>query len=37
VNRLEQSFAPLFDYAEKNLTLARSRDQTLAAYEALIE
>jgi glycosyltransferase involved in cell wall biosynthesis len=37
VNRLEQSFAPLFDYAEKNLTLGRSRDQTLAAYEALIE
>ena len=37
VSRLEQSFAPLFDYATKNLTLERSRDQTLAAYEALIE
>lgn len=37
VSGLEQSFAPLFDYAKKNLTLARSRDQTLDAYNALIE
>ena len=37
VSRLQQLFTPMFDYATKNLTLARSRDQTLAAYETLME